>query len=91
MKYEDYKKFLRSHHLVNNIYDMLYYFKIVKEDSKEELIKKFLEQRLEDIVYVESLAKYFERKLKKYDKVPDIRCNLLDLINDLNYLKQYLV
>lgn len=91
MKYEDYKKFLRSHNLVNNIYDMIYYFEIVKEDGKEELIKKFLEQRLEDIVYVESLAKYFEKKLKKYGKIPDVRCNLLDLINDLNYLKQYLV
>ena len=51
----------------------------------------FFHKRLEDTVYVEELAKYFEEKLRKYKKIPEIRCNLLDLISDLNYLKQYLI
>ena len=79
---KDFYRFIKSHNLPNRIYDMLLYF---------GNIKKFFFQRLQDVEYVESLAKYFEEKLRKYKKFPDIRCNLLDLINDLNYLKQYLI
>lgn len=89
--YNDFKRYVRSHNLVNRIYDMLYYFKVIKKDNQsEKQVKKFFNQRLEDVTYVETLAKYFESKLRKNKKNHEVRCNLLDLINDLNYLKQYL-
>lgn len=88
---KDFYRFIKSHNLINRIYDMLLYFGTIKNEDNEKNIKKFFFQRLQDVEYVESLAKYFEEKLRKYKKIPDIRCNLLDLINDLNYLKQYLI
>lgn len=88
---KDFYRFIKSHNLINRIYDMLLYFGTIKNEKNEKNIKKFFFQRLQDVEYVESLAKYFEEKLRKYKKFPDIRCNLLDLINDLNYLKQYLI
>ena len=88
---KDFYRFIKSHNLPNRIYDMLLYFGTIKNEENEKHIKKFFFQRLQDVEYVESLAKYFEEKLRKYKKIPDIRCNLLDLINDLNYLKQYLI
>ena len=88
---KDFYRFIKSHKLPNRIYDMLLYFGTIKNEKNEYNIKKFFFQRLQDVEYVESLAKYFEEKLRKYKKIPDIRCNLLDLINDLNYLKQYLI
>lgn len=88
---KDLRRFIRSHNLVNRIYDMLFYFKVLKNNDNEINTKKFFYYSLEDVAYVESLAKYFEEKLKKYKKIPDIRCNLIDLIHDLNYLKQYLI
>ncbi len=69
---------------------MLIFFGTIKNPSDEHVIKKFFNQRLEDVEYVESLAKYFERKIRKYKNNPDVRCNLVDLVYDLDYLKQYL-
>lgn len=69
---------------------MLIFFGTIKNPNDERVIKKFFNQRLEDIEYVESLAKYFEKKLRKYKTNADVRCNLTDLIYDLDYLKQYL-
>ena len=83
--------FVRSHNLVNRIYDMDYYFGVIKNPNNSENIKKFFLKRLEDVEYVESLAKYFEKKLRTHRKNIDLRCNLQDLIYDLDYLKQYLV
>lgn len=88
---KDLRRFIRSHNLVNRIYDMLFYLKVLKNHDNEINTKKFFYYRLEDVVYVESLAKFFESKLRKYKKIPDIRCNLIDLIQDLDYLKQYLI
>lgn len=87
----DWKRFVRSHNLVNRVYDMLFYLKVLKNNDNEKNTKRFFYYHLEDVEYVESLAKYFENQLKKYKSVADIRCNLLDLIQDLNYLKQYLI
>lgn len=90
--HQDFKRFVRSHNLVNRIYDMVCFFGMIKDNKDvEKEVKMFFNQRLEDVVYVESLAKYFEEKLRKHKKTPEIRCNLLDLISDLNYLKQYLI
>lgn len=88
---KDLRRFIRSHNLVNRIYDMLFYLKVLKNSDNEINTKKFFYYRLEDVAYVESLAKFFEIKLRKYRKIPDVRCNLIDLIRDLDYLKQYLI
>ena len=87
---KDFKRFVRSHNLINRIYDMLIFFEVIKDSKHEEQIKKFFMQRIEDITYVETLAKYFEEKLRKNGNHTELRCNLLELICDLNYLKQYL-
>lgn len=89
---KSYYTFVRSHNLVNRIYDMLVYMEVIKHTENVAVTKKFFRQRLEDVEYVEELAKFFERKLrlKKYKKNGDVRCNLIDLIYDLDYLKQYL-
>lgn len=88
---KDLRRFIRSHNLVNRIYDMLFYLKVLKNSDNEINTKKFFYYRLEDVAYVESLAKFFENKLRKYRKIPNVRCNLIDLIQDLDYLKQYLI
>lgn len=87
---KDSYNFIKSHMLVNRIYDMIVYYGILKDLNDEKVVKRYLKKRLIDIEYVESLAKYFEEKLKYCRKNNDLKCNLIDLIYDLNYLKQYL-
>lgn len=82
--------YIKRHNLVNRIYDMVLYFNVVKDTKEEKTIKKFFLQNLKKVSYVESLAKYFETKLYKCKKNVDLKLNLEDLVNDLNYLKQYL-
>ena len=77
----NYINFIKSHNLVNRIYDMLFYFGTLKDEKNEKTVKKFFVKKLDDIEYVETLAKYFERKLKQYKDKVEIKCNLLDLIN----------
>lgn len=84
------KEFINSHNLVNRIYDMVFYFGVVKSENREFYIKKFFSQRLEKIEYVESLAKYFENKIKTSQQNIELKYNLKELVYDLNYLKQYL-
>lgn len=84
------KEFINSHNLVNRIYDMIFYFGIIKSENREFYIKKFFSQRLGKIEYVESLAKYFENKIKTSKQNIELKYNLKELVYDLNYLKQYL-
>ncbi len=84
------KEFINSHNLVNRIYDMIFYFGIIKSENREFYIKKFFSQRLEKVEYVESLAKYFENKIKTSQQNIELKYNLKELVYDLNYLKQYL-
>ena len=60
------------------------------EDWNKENIRKFLKENINDIIFVETLIKYLDDKLKRNRKKVELRCNLSDLINDLDYLKQYL-
>lgn len=85
------KKFIKSHNLVNRCYEMLYYFYFFKDSSltRNEL-KNNLFNSLQEIEMVETYAKYFENKLKKKNKNIELKCNLKELICDLNFLKQYL-
>jgi hypothetical protein len=82
--------FIKSHNLVNRVYDMVYYFGTIKDSADEQIVKKFFKDNLQNVEYVESLAKYFEKKLQKNYKNVELRYNLIDLVNDLNYLKQYI-
>ena len=69
---------------------MIFYFGVIKDSSNEKVVKKFLKESLLKVEYVESLTKYFEKRLTKNYNNIELRYNLKDLINDLNYLKQYL-
>lgn len=70
---------------------MLYYFYFFKASQlTREEFKNNLYDSLQDIEIVETYAKYFENKLKKRNKSIELKCNLKELISDLNFLKQYL-
>lgn len=84
------KEFINSHNLINRIYDMVLYFGIIKSENREFYIKKFFSQRLEQVEYVETLAKYFENRIKTSQQNIELKYNLKELVYDLNYLKQYL-
>ena len=69
---------------------MLVYFNILKYNRSYKSIKKFFKTKLLDIRFVETLAKFLDVKLRNSKNNYDLVCNLNELINDLNYLKQYL-
>ena len=81
-------KFIKNHNLVNRIYEMLKYFDIIDYDNKKTIIGNIKDKMLLP-EFIESLATYFEKKHKHCKKV-EVRCNLKELIDDLNILKQYL-
>lgn len=85
--------YISKRNLVNRVYDMLEYFGFSsKLNLTDEEIEEFMTCYLQDVYFVETLAKYFETRLKKkrYKTNIDLKVNLNQLINDLNYLKQYL-
>ena len=90
MKKRTWHSFVKSHNLVNRIYDMLDYFHCFDKVKDVENVKKEIKKKLQDIYYVETLAKYFEDKKNLKKRSIELDYNLKDLINDLNYLKQYL-
>lgn len=70
---------------------MLYYFYFFKDSSlSKKEIKANLYNSLQDLENVETYAKYFENKLQKKYRNVELKCNLRELISDLNFLKQYL-
>lgn len=84
--------FIKSHNLVNRVYDMLDYFNFFDKETKDvESMKLEIENKIRSIYYVETLAKYFDDQKRKNKKNIELKCNLIDLIDDLDYLKQYLV
>ena len=86
-----YYDFVKSHNLINRIFDMLdyfYFFGSIENYSIDEL-KYEIRNSLKTLVGIEAHAKYFEDMLMKHKKDIEIRCNLTDLITDLDYLKQY--
>lgn len=86
------EKYTSTHNLVNRIFDMLYFFNFFK-NRKEAFcdIKEEIRNNLKKVEEVETIAKYFDTRLKKKHINIEIKCNLKNLITDLNYLKQYLV
>ncbi len=87
-----YEEFIRTHNLVNRLYDMSNYFNLNKNNKeKSKVIKRFFHYNLGNIEYVELLAKYFDEKKQKCKNNVELYCNLKELINDLNYLKQYIL
>ena len=89
---QEFRAFIKSHNLVNRIYDMALYYHLIKNNDNEKEIKTEMQSIKNDmnIEYVESLAQYFDKKLQRHPKNIDLRCNLIDLVYDLDYLKQYL-
>lgn len=87
---KEFSTFVRSHNLVNRIYDMAIYYKIIKTTDEEKIIKKFFHKKLKNLDYVETLAKYFEDEIQKSKNNIELQYNLKELVYDLNYLKQYL-
>lgn len=69
---------------------MLDYFHCFDKRNDVELAKSEIKKKVQSVYYVETLAKYFEEKKYKHIKNIELRCNLTDLLDDLNYLKQYL-
>lgn len=85
--------YITKRNLVNRVFDMLEYLDFLKHiDWSDEEILNYLTENLQDVYFVETLAKYFEVKLKKkkYKNKIELKCNLKKLIDDLNYIKQYL-
>ncbi len=81
--------FIKSHNMVNRIFDVLEYLKFPKDNDQED-IKLRIKKQLVNPYYVEDLAKYFEDKKNKNIYNTELRCSLTDLIYDLNILKIYL-
>lgn len=90
MKRKNVHSFIKSHNLVNRIYDMLDYFDFF-DNNNEYIVKAEIKTKIQNIYYIETMAKFFEEKKLKSNGNIELKCNLNDLINDLNYLKQYLV
>ena len=91
MRKKTWHSYAKSHNLVNRIYDMLDYFDFFDENTNKKEIKNNIYNKMRNIYYIENLAKYFDEKLNRNRKNVEIRCNLTDLIYDLDHLKQYLV
>ena len=83
--------YVRSRNLINRIYDMLEYFNYFdyKNWNKED-IRNYLKENINDVCFVETIIKYLENKLNKNKNKVELRCNISKLIDDLDYLKQYL-
>ena len=87
-----YEEYVKSHNLVNRLYDMSHYFGLDDNDPiKRKHIKRFFSYNLGNYEYVELIAKYFEDKKKRCSKNIELYFNIKDLINDLNYLKQFIL
>lgn len=81
-------RFIKNNNLANRIYEMLKYFDIINYSDKKTAISN-IKEKLVLSEFVESLATFFEKK-HKYCKKVEMKCNLKELIDDLNILKQYL-
>lgn len=81
--------FIKSHNLPTKIYEMLIYFHAIDKKTNKNKIKISINKNLHDIEFIETLASYFEKELKKKHNV-EVRCNLKNIIDELNFAKQYL-
>lgn len=87
-----YEEFIKSHNLVNRLYDMAHFFGLDDDNPiKQKTIKDFFYYNLGNAEYVELIAKYFEDKKKRYTKNIELYFNINNLITDLDYLKQYIL
>lgn len=87
----NYYNFVKRKNLINRTFDMLDYFNIFdKKNLSKDKAKYFLKENINNPIFIETILKYFCDKYKNCKKKIELRCNLYDLINDLDYLKQYL-
>ena len=78
------------HKALYRVYRPKTFGEVVGQEHIVKTLKNQIKNKIRSIYYVETLAKYFDEKKNKHIKNIELRCNLTDLINDLDYLKQYL-
>ena len=79
--------YVKSHDIINRVFNMLEFYELINDSFIKNSIGKRL---VSDIEFVELLASFFYRKTKDKKNSVDLQINLVNLINDLDYLKQYL-
>lgn len=87
---KNWHNYAKSHNLFNRVIDMLEFFEFFDKTEDVKYAKRKVKDKMQSLYFVESLCYFFEKRLKQNMKNEEIRCNLYDLISDLNYLKQYL-
>ena len=91
MKTSTGQTYARRKKLLNRFYNMLDYFGYFNNyDLDEKDAKRILIKKINDIYFLETFAKFLEQELKKKNNKVELKCNIKDLIDDINYLKQYL-
>lgn len=91
MKTRTWQSYARRKNLLNRFYNMLNYFDYFNiNDLDEKDAKRLLVRKMNDIYFLETFAKFLEQELKKNKNKIELKCNIKDLIDDINYLKQYL-
>lgn len=84
-----YNKYLKTHNLHNKIFEMLIYFNIIESNKDFKYIKSKIKSKMKEPDFIETIAKLFERKYNKCRSI-ELKCNLKNLIDELNFAKQYL-
>lgn len=89
-KINNWQNYIKNKNLINRIFDMLQYFNFTSDAFAKTSLRDSLKSHINDIVFVETLIKYFDTKRKINKNKIELRCNLQMLVDDLDYLKQYL-
>lgn len=83
--------YVKKHDIVNRVYNMLEFYELIDESFHKKTLRNSIEKKiLTDIEFVETLASFFYKKSKNKNNNIDLQINIIKLINDLDYLKQYL-
>jgi len=89
MKKKTWHSYAKSRNIVNRVYDILDYFNFFTESKNKAQILRDIKLKIQDVFFLETLLKFLDDKLKRNQKNVEVRVNLVDLIYDLNTLKQY--
>lgn len=90
MKKRTWHSYAKSRNIVNRVYDTLDYFNFFEKVKNKEQMLADIKIKISDIYFLETLLKFLDDKLKRNQKNVEVRINLIDLIYDLNILKQYI-
>lgn len=91
MKKSTWYSYVKRKNLINRIYDMLNYFKLFENEEYNGCDAiLYINKNINNQLFIETLQKYLCSKYNKNKTKIELRCNLKDLITDLDYLKQFL-